>query len=791
MNRNHALLTAVALLIALTATVYGQSYPKREFRSAWLATVANLDWPLSPNDPAGVQKAQLTQLLDDLHAAGISAVIFQVRPECDALYQSSIEPWSYYLTGAQGVAASYDPLRFALDEAHRRGMELHAWFNPYRAVRVVGLFPIDSTHVSVRHPDWILTFAAAKLKILDPGIPQVRDYVAGVVADIVRRYDVDGVHADDYFYPYPGTGIPNGITTEDAATFAAYSRGFSDIGAWRRDNVNLLMAQIADSIRTIKPWVKFGMSPFGIWKNGVPAGIVGLDAYNVIYGDAMAWLHQHTIDYLTPQLYWKIGGAQDYSSLMPWWADSVAAYGRHLYTGHIYGSYTNAELPNQYSLNRANGKVQGEVLFRAANVQANTLTFTDSLKARFHKYPALLPVMAWKDTTPPYMPRGIRYAPLPGNGPVALQWDLPIVSPNGDTAYRYVVYRFDHRPAGSELSDARNILSIEGGRTYVPPPPPLPTGPWYLLVTALSRNYAESDTSNIIVLGAPPVPALYLPVTGTQDVPESLKVTWHSSWLASGYQLQVGTDSTFASGLLWNESAIADTLRMVRGFQGQLTYYWRVRASGGGGISAWSATFSFRTGFPATPLLAFPQNSQADLPVFMSVRWNPALSGKAVSYRIQIGKSGDFASPVMDSAGVADTTITAPPLEYFTIYFWRVRATNATGTSPWSPSFKFRTVQVSGVVPVPDLPSTFGLDQNYPNPFNPVTTIGYQVPSAGRVTIIVYDLLGQEVERLVDEVQPPGRRSVPWNGSNRASGMYIVRMTAGSFTATKRMMLIK
>jgi uncharacterized lipoprotein YddW (UPF0748 family) len=786
-----ALFVTAALFAVSFSLAPAQLNPKREFRSAWLATVANLDWPASPTDPASVQKAQLTQLLDSLHVAGISAVIFQVRPECDALYQSSIEPWSYYLTGAQGVSASYDPLQFAVDEAHKRGMELHAWFNPYRAVRVVGLFPLDSSHVSVRHPDWILTFAAAKLKILDPGLPQVRNYVSGVVADIVRRYDVDGVHADDYFYPYPGTGVPNGITTEDAATFAGYSRGITNIGDWRRDNVNLLMAQIADSIGAIKPWVKFGMSPFGIWKNGVPSGIVGLDAYNVIYGDAMAWLHQHTIDYLTPQLYWKIGGPQDYASLMPWWADSVAAYGRHLYTGHIYGSYTAAELPNQYLLNRGNGKVQGEVLFRAANVQANTLTFTDSLKARFHKYPALLPTMAWKDTTPPYMPRGIRYAPLAGISPAALQWDLPIVSPNGDTAYRYVVYRFDHHPDGSEFSNARNILSVEGRRYFVPPVPPAPTGPWYFVVTALSRNYAESDTSNIIVLVPPPVPALFLPVAGTTDVPESLRVTWHSSWLASAYQLQVGTDSSFASGLLWNESALADTFRIVRGFQGQLTYYWRVRATGGGGTSLWSSVYSFRTGFPATPALAFPQNSQADLPVFLSFRWNPALSGKLVSYRIQMAKSGDFASPLLDSAGVSDTSIASPPLEYFTIYFWRVRAVNSVGTSPWSATFKFRTIQVTGVEPSPDVPSTFGLDQNYPNPFNPTTMIGYQTPVAGRVTIIVYDVLGQEVGRLVDEVQPPGRHTVPWNGSNRASGVYLVRMTAASFTATKRMLLIK
>jgi uncharacterized lipoprotein YddW (UPF0748 family) len=776
----------LVLLVTGTSLSTAQVYPKREFRGAWVATVANIDWPRSPSDPADLQKTQLTTLLDALHASGISSVIFQVRPECDALYQSSIEPWSYYLTGTQGAAASYDPLQFAVGEAHKRGMELLAWFNPYRAVRVIGLFPLASNHVSVVHPDWILTFTADGLKLLDPGLPQVRDYVARVVTDIVRRYDVDGIHADDYFYPY------SGITNQDAATFANYSRGISDIGDWRRDNVNLLMAQIADSVRAVKPWVKFGMSPFGIWKTGVPPGIKGLDAYNEIYGDAMAWLHAHDIDYLTPQLYWKIGGAQDYAALMNWWADSVAAYGRHLYTGNEFvTTYTTAELPNQVALNRGNAKVGGQILFSANDIPSDALSFADSLKAHQYKYPALNPVMAWKDTTPPYMPRGIRYAALPGGGPAALQWELPIVSPNGDTAVRYVVYRFDHRPVSSELAAAQNILSIEGKRSFVPPSPPSPNGPWYYLVTALSRNYTESDSSNIVVLVPPAVPVLLSPVSGVTGVPESLSVSWHSTPLTSAFQLQVGTDSTFAAGLLWNESSITDTVRMVKGFQGQTYYFWRVRASGGGGTSTWSQAFKFRTGFPAVPGLVFPANVQLDLPVFLSLRWNAAVSEIAPSYRVQLARSADFSVIIMDSSSLSDTAIAAPPLQYFTVYFWRVRASNAAGSSPWSAGFKFRTVQVSGVDPVPDVPSTFGLDQNYPNPFNPLTVIGYQVPAAGRVTITVYDVLGQAVDRLVDDVEPAGRHTVPWNGSNRASGVYIVRMTSGSFAAVKRMILLK
>ena len=296
------------VIVSCAAPLLSQAPPKREFRGAWLATVANLDWPVRGDTPQN-QKNQLISLFDGMSAAGINAVIFQVRPECDALYASPYEPWSYALTGSQGSAPSpfYDPLQFAVDEAHRRGMELHAWFNPYRAERSVDSYALAGNHVVVQHADWILTFAAsgttAPLKILNPGIPEVREFVARVVADIVRRYDVDGIHADDYFYPYP----PQAITNQDDATFAAYPRGFTNRGDWRRDNVNLLMKLVRDSIAAIKPWVKFGMSPFGIWKNGVPPGITGLDAYSVIYGDAIAWLHDRSVDYLTPQLYWRIG----------------------------------------------------------------------------------------------------------------------------------------------------------------------------------------------------------------------------------------------------------------------------------------------------------------------------------------------------------------------------------------------------------------------------------------------------------------------------------------------------
>src|SRR3989339_1467603 len=251
-------LITLVLVVFLYANLFSQSIPpKREFRAAWIATVVNLDWPSSNVLTPAQQKQELIDLLDELKRDGINTIIFQIRTECDALYNSSIDPWSYWLTGSQGSPPNpyYDPLEFAVEEAHKRGMELHAWFNPYRAVRSVGSFSISSQHLTYQHPDWILAFG--NLRILNPGLPQVRDYNTAVIMNVVRRYDIDGVHFDDYFYPYP----PDQITNEDAVTFAEYSRGFTNIADWRRDNVNQQIKQINDSIMAVKPYVKFGISP--------------------------------------------------------------------------------------------------------------------------------------------------------------------------------------------------------------------------------------------------------------------------------------------------------------------------------------------------------------------------------------------------------------------------------------------------------------------------------------------------------------------------------------------------
>ncbi|MBI3787404.1 MAG: family 10 glycosylhydrolase [Ignavibacteriales bacterium] len=283
----------------LVSSSFAQVPPKRELRAAWVATVSNIDWPLrNSNGTAktpGEQQTDLLTLLDSLQQRlGMNAVMFQIRPSCDAFYKSSIEPWSEWLTGAQGQAPSdpnYDPLQIAIDACRARGMELHAWFNPYRAVVNANTSTIADNHVTRTKSHLIRDYMSNNIpiKVLDPGEPETRTYVTSVIMDVVRRYDIDAVHFDDYFYPYPVTGL----AFPDAATYNTYGGGLP-LGDWRRDNVNKLIKMISDSIKVVKPRVKFGISPFGIWKNqsSDPSGsaTTGLESYSAIYADTRKWL---------------------------------------------------------------------------------------------------------------------------------------------------------------------------------------------------------------------------------------------------------------------------------------------------------------------------------------------------------------------------------------------------------------------------------------------------------------------------------------------------------------------
>lgn len=786
--KNSLLLCSILFLTTSFPALTQSLPPKREFRGAWIATVINLDWPTSPFSTPETQRAELVRLLDELQAHNVNAVIFQVRSEADAMYASTLEPWSYWLTGGQGMPPSpfYDPLEFAIQEAHKRGMELHAWFNPYRVSREVGNYPNDPQHVSVQHPDWVIQIST--IKILDPGLPQARQHITNVVMDVVSRYDVDGVHFDDYFYPYP----PNQIGNQDAATFANYSRGFTNLGDWRRDNVNLLIQTIHDSIQAVKPYVKFGMSPFGIWKNGVPSGITGLDAYNTIYCDAVTWLQRQIVDYITPQLYWPFGGGQDYGKLMPWWGTQRNQ--RHFYPGQaIYRAvnWPQNEIPRQVRANRANANVQGSIMFRALFFRDNAKGFADSLRTDLFRYPALPPVMAWKDAVAPNAPQNLRYERLASGGPAALQWDEPAVAGDGDTAARYVVYHFTTLNINPiTLGDPSRIVAITGDKAATPKTP-TDNGPHYYVATALDHNSNESGNSNVIQVFPPLSPILAMPVNDAIEGQSSVILSWHYSLNAASFNLQVATDSTFASELLVNETGLVDTFKTITGLKGQTKYFWQVSASNPGGTSFPSQVFSFTAGFPATVLLAEPSNNLRDIPTQPTLSWKAAPGAEL--YHLQVASTSLFDSAAMafDMAGIADTSYQISELQGDRFYFWRVRASNAIGKSDWSTVWRFRTRVMTEVAESGETPRQFSLEQNYPNPFNPITTIAFELPEDGAAQLTIFNAVGQQVAVLVDQAMRAGRHEVNFDASTLATGVYFYRLRFGEQVLTKRMLFAK
>jgi uncharacterized lipoprotein YddW (UPF0748 family) len=406
-------LLAIAILSGQAAARYEPSTVPpptvpREFRGAWVTTVANIDWPSKPGLSVAVQKEELITLLNYAVSLKLNALLFQVRPACDAMYASTLEPWSEYLTGAMGKAPSpfYDPLSFAIREAHQRGLELHAWFNPYRAHYHKSWSPITGQHISRTRPQLVRKYG--NYLWLDPGEPEVRDYSLKVVMDVVKRYDVDGITFDDYFYPYAEKGADGQeLAFPDEASWQRYGAGGRlSRDDWRRENVNDLIARTYQSIKAAKPWVKFGLSPFGIWRPGNPSQIKGFDAHARLYADARKWLQQGWADYFAPQLYWACDAReQSFPVLLGWWAEQNYKH-RQLWPGlnaaEAGGKLKNTEIARQIQLTRKQAGASGTILYSFHGLMNNRV-LADSLAAEYRQ-PALVPACSWLGSSPPPSP---------------------------------------------------------------------------------------------------------------------------------------------------------------------------------------------------------------------------------------------------------------------------------------------------------------------------------------------------------------------------------------------------
>ena len=468
-------------------------YPKREFRGAWIQAVNGQFKGM----PARQMQQMLVSQLNSLQQAGINAIIFQVRPEADALYPSPLEPWSRYLSGKQGQAPKpfWDPLQFMIEECHKRGMELHAWVNPYRAKTSLK-HELAPEHIYHQHPEWFVTYG--NQLYFDPALPESRRHITRVVSDLVQRYDIDAVHMDDYFYPYP---IP-GVEFPDSASFARYGGGFSSKADWRRSNVNLLIEQLHDTIRQLKPWVKFGISPFGIYRNesSDPLGSKtrGLQNYDDLYADVLLWARRGWIDYNIPQIYWHVGHpAADYETLVKWWA--LHTENRPLFIGQsVTNTVQNADpqhpdmnqLPRKMALQRAYQTIGGSCQWYAAAVVENQGKYRDALVGEYHKYPALPPVFDFMDNEAPGKVRKVK--PVWTEDGYILFWTAPKHKDEMNRAVQYVVYRFD-RKEKVDLDDASHIVAVTRNNFYRLPYEDGKTKYQYV-ITALDRLHNESKS---------------------------------------------------------------------------------------------------------------------------------------------------------------------------------------------------------------------------------------------------------------------------------------------------------
>ena len=491
------------LLFLFTLKVFSQQHDEREFRGVWIATVDNIDWPSSSGLSTDEQKKEIINLLDLYKSLNFNAIIFQIRPSADAFYNSKYEQWSGWLTGKNGDTPLpyYDPLAFIISETRKRGMEFHAWLNPYRAIVNYKKFQSNPLPLTYNKPEWFINYG--NNKYFDPGIPEVRAYTNKIVADIVQQYDIDAIHFDDYFYPYK---IENEEFT-DNLSFQKYGGEFypNNLDDWRRENVNIIIKELKTTIKSIKPWVQFGISPFGVWRNKSD-DINGSDTeagqtnYDDLYADISLWLKNGWLDYILPQAYWHIGFKKaDYSKIVNWWASN--SYQTNLYIGHglyrmdvkkenkAWRKQKPTEIEKQLDLNKTIPQIKGSVFFSGKSFLKNPFKINEVLKNNYYKLPIL----------PPTTNKEIKYIPEPvfnvnfsklNSKNQRLSWSS--ISENKEKeAVKYLVYYFDKGEKISFDSNS-NIVAITGEQHFDFNKKVFKKGSIFSIV-AVSRNNNKSN----------------------------------------------------------------------------------------------------------------------------------------------------------------------------------------------------------------------------------------------------------------------------------------------------------
>jgi uncharacterized lipoprotein YddW (UPF0748 family) len=666
--------TTFLLLVAVTMA-FAQS-PKREVRAVWLSTVWRLDWPAGTVPTAtgsneaqretirNTQKSGLNTILNKLQAANFNTVFFQVRGMSDAFYQSQYEPWSQYLSSERGSDPGWDPLAYLVEEAHARGIEVHAWLNPYRYSTSAESHGNLETDYSKLHPDWLLDYGNYT-KILNPGLPEVRQRICDVVADIITHYDVDGIVFDDYFY------IQGTSSALDQNQYQAYNPDGLSRSDWRRSNVNQMIKDVQARINAIKPYVTFGVGPAGVSasssahaaKYGVEPAPVGSDwQYEGIYSDPLAWLSDGTIDYISPQLYWAIGSATDYAKLTPWWAKVANKLGRHYYSSNTsdYGSSSATELPAEVQLNRdadLNGTT-GAVFFRTNNLAQSSL---NALKNNSYQHPALRAAYGWKTAPAQTLVDNLT---LSGQN---LTWNY------GDNQVRYSIYAVPqaHRHDTGVFSASDYLQGITYAKNYRLPEGITPST--HAIAIAIYDRYGNEFPPRVLNEAEESLaaPQLTYPANGAANIALPALFTWNTANAADYYVWELAADAAFTHPIVSRET---ETTEFNAGLQSNIlentTYYWRVKSIK---ANAPVATSEIRSFSGALFKLISPANAATHVSLTPEFSWMDI--GVGAIYTLEISAKSNF-NPVLHSAEVQTPGATVPAgiLSTATTYYARVRA---------------------------------------------------------------------------------------------------------------------
>ena len=712
-------LILLALFLAVPALKAADAPVKREMRSAWVATVWRLDWPDNTISSTGdtyqidKQKASMTRLLDSLQVNNMNAINFQVRSRCDAMYKSSYEPWSSDLVSTRGMDPGWDPLEWVVAECHKRGMECHAWVNPYRYESQIGQWTLDTDYRKT-HPEWLLDVGDAS--ILNPGLQEVTDQIVKVIREIVQNYDIDGVLFDDYFYLQ---GTPTD-SSGDGDQYAAYVEGGGTLshGDWRRDNVNRMVESVYQMIQEEKPWVRFGISPAGVScttqahaaKYGITPCTSGSDwQYSGIYSDPIAWIANHSLDYISPQVYWTIGySSADFSIVTPWWADVAAKFNRHFYTSHSISSLTASskstamsmreatineainnvkasgpnstsfeEFANEVRLNRSCSKdgAPGAIFYSCKYLYKTAPLFAHYLKTTVFNTPALVPAMTWK---PGYNPGNVKNLSRSGNN---LNW-------TGYDNVRYTVYAVPSSVAMENFAkEPEYLLGTSYATTYA-----IPSNKQsgYNYAVCVLDRYGNEYAPMFAGVAAKdmPAPTLVFPANNA-NVETPFEFSWNSVASATNYILEIAEDAAFNNMRYTVDCTSTSCSSNKFDKFPNKKFYWRVRACGNGYNDGVSAVWAFT---PATFEITAPQNGATEVSLTPTISWS--IPSRKVN--VEIATNVDFtdAGMVHEAKGVASPYVVPNKvLGGCTVYYVRLGYEYG-GEQQYTEPIAFTTVEI-------------------------------------------------------------------------------------------------